>query len=210
MLRLATAGEAAPRPGCLHAAAWAACQLVRSGGVERPSGWQAVGLPESCFLSHMLVCLRSYWHAVASRVPAPACAPSMLPGIGLPACRGRQARSHVGSGQLEALCKGAAAAEGHLPQHWLGALGRHWPGPAPLAAAGHRWGAGSGLRGSEPRMACVPLHACLRRCRRPRPLGLHAAPWHCSARHAGARVRVRARSSSRPMRPPCWPQGRLP
>lgn len=56
----------------------------------------------------------------------------------LPACRRRQAGAHVGYRQLEAVCQGAAAAESGLPQHRVGALGRHWPGRAPLPAAGHR------------------------------------------------------------------------
>ena len=75
-------------------------------------------------------------------------------------CRRGQASAHVGGGQLEALCQGAAAAEGDVPQHRVGALGGHRPGGAPLAAAGHRWaGAGRAMGGMQLAWP-ARLHSC--------------------------------------------------
>ncbi len=62
----------------------------------------------------------------------------------------------MGGGQLEALRQGAAAAEGGVPQHSVGALGGHWPGGAPLAATGHRLGTVQ-----QPRVAALPQYAAL-------------------------------------------------
>lgn len=87
-------------------------------------------------LRRVAVCAWAVCRPATYAPPPRPCLTSLASCPALPSCRRGQAGAHVGRGQLEALCQGAAPAEGGVPLHRLGALGRHRTGPAPLPAAG--------------------------------------------------------------------------